>query len=71
MWAQDNGQGAQLCLTSPVGQLVLAHESLGQGSGVKIGRREVMVIFSPVFILHSYVFLDVKNQFDSSTQAKL
>lgn len=31
MWPQDKGQGVQLCLTRPVGQLMLAHPSLGHG----------------------------------------
>lgn len=43
MWAQDTGQGAQLCLTRPLGQLVLVHPSSGQGSGV--GRGEIKVVF--------------------------
>lgn len=34
-WLQVFGQGAQLCRTSPVGQLVFSHPSLGHGSKEK------------------------------------
>lgn len=30
MWAQDMGQGAQLCLTRPEGQLAFTQPSSGQ-----------------------------------------
>lgn len=35
MCPQDTGQGAQLCLTRPGGQLVFVHPSSGQASGVR------------------------------------
>lgn len=44
MWAQDSGQGAQLCLTKPGGQLVLVHPSSGHVSGVGQGPGEVNFI---------------------------
>ncbi len=50
MWAHDSGQGAQLCLISPVGQLVLAHPLSGQGPGVEQGGRKLFVC------VHSFLF---------------
>lgn len=51
MWAQETGQGAQLCVTSPVGQLVLAHPSSGQGSAVEQGRKSKLFKFVIFWIL--------------------
>lgn len=56
MWAQDIGQGAQLYLNSPVGQLVLAHPSSGQGSGVRQGG-EKFIIFNLVMELSISILL--------------
>lgn len=58
MWAQDTGQGAQLCLTNPVGQLMLAHPSSGQGSGGGQGRKGKK-FFAPVPFYQSFLFNDV------------
>lgn len=59
MWAQDIGQGAQLCLTSPVGQLVLTHPSSGQGSKVGQGRRKhLLCILMGFFLVFFVLFHD-------------
>lgn len=52
MWAQDTGQGAQLCLTRPLGQLVLVHPSSGQGSGVGQGKVKVILKTLHLFFTH-------------------
>lgn len=61
MWAQDTGQGAQLCLTSPVGQLVLVHPSSGQGSGVGQGK---IIFFKSLSITPFFSIVPFDQTFD-------
>ncbi len=71
MWAHDSGQGAQLCLISPVGQLVLAHPLSGQGPGVEQGGRKLclcaffFVWYTKITKTHIFLPLVISSHADS------